>query len=182
MPGVLNYALFFPHALMHVMWSMHGFAGLATFATIVPLVGVHLSTIARPLPRVIGALLVLATVGMATAGAIQTHLLIDRYRPDYSETAIAMRKVAHLFDGCAVAMTTGSLVAQSTFGATAVFGEVTTVPFLEGMMQLGRGQNYRGDFAFVLLPEQGTPALKERLDTMGKGVRVGDILVYRLRL
>jgi hypothetical protein len=182
LPGVLNYTLFFHHALMHVFWSMHGFAGLTAFASVVPLVGLRLWLAGRVWPRTAGVVLLLATGTVVVAGALRTHELIERFPPDRSQTTLALRKVSYLFDGCAIALTSGKMSSQTLFGATSVYGSVTTVPYFEGMMQLGRSQNYRGDYAFVLLPGQGTDALRDRLDALGEGVQVDDIVIYRMRL
>jgi hypothetical protein len=181
-PGVLNYGSMLVHALDHVFWSMHGFAGLCALAAIGPVVGMRWWAQGARGWRIAGAALVTIAGAVVAWGVYCTHAVISRNEFVDNGTPAILQKAMPHFDGCAWAMTSAPGVPQQFFGHTQTWADIETPDKLQIALHLGRSSGLRGKLAFVLHPKhRGTP-LQALLDSMATALVVDDVLVYRLSL
>lgn len=181
LPGLCNYALFLPHALHHVFWSMHGGAGLSVLAAIPAIVGRDLWSTGHGRARAAGAGLLLLTAATAVTGTVWTHQVIARFAADPTGTPALIHSVQPLLHGCAVALTSAPVASQTHFRGTMVLGGIDEEAEFELMLGIARNQRYPGDVAFVLHPLHRESALRLRLDQLATPMVQGDVLVYRFR-
>jgi hypothetical protein len=181
-PGVLNCALMFHHALNHVFWSMHGFAGLACFAAIPFVVGWRRLRGTVGGRRLLAATCLLGTGLLVVSGATCTHQLITRFESKENGTATAIMKALPLLTGCARTLTSFPATPRSFFGHTQVFGEIDTPEKIDICLAFGRQLNLGGEVGFIVAPEHiGTP-LTHHLDGMAKMSLIDGVGVYRIKL
>lgn len=178
LPGILNCTVFFRHSLQHPFWSMHGAAGVAVLAAVVPWLACRL--LAGPMRvRALAIGLLLATVATAAVGTLATHAILERHACPATAAPSYLEQVAPRFQGCAFALASHMDATQAFYGTTMVIGPIATEAALDQVLSLGRANLYQGDVAFVLHPLQQGSGLQRRLDTMATPQRVGDILLYR---
>ncbi len=177
-PGVLNCTAFFPHALIHPLWSVHGFAGVATLAGIVPVAATRWWQ-GGGSRRALAAAFGLATVATVAIGVYGSHELNTRNGPDYTETSVTLRRVEHLFGGCAFGLTSTPVEEQQVFGATTFYGSIEQPEQLDAVLALGYETGVRGRIVFVLHPRHANGRLRERLDRLAEATVVDGVRVYR---
>lgn len=181
-PGLLNYGLMLHHAVGHVFWSLHGFAGLAAFAALAPTSGVVLLR-AGSWRRVVGALCLAATAVTVIWGAVQTHVVIGRYQFEpTNDTPALMDKALPYLEGCNTTLTSGRATTQVQYGHTSVFFEIDTPDKLRAILAFASVNKLHGKVGFVVHPSHRAGDLPSLLDTMSTRQEVDGVLVYQLSL
>lgn len=181
-PGLLNYGAMFNHAVDHVFWSMHGFAGLCAFAALAPASAAALQR-SSGAARFAGWALLLLTAGTAVWGAVRTHDVIDAFafEPGNDTPALITKALPYL-PGCNTTMTSGRTTTQKQYGHTSVFFEIDTADKLRTVLAFARANKLRGKVGFVVHPAHRDGDLPPLLDSMATRQEVDGALVYQLSL
>jgi hypothetical protein len=181
-PGVINYGAMFVHAVGHVFWSMHGFGGVCVFAAVAPIVGIQSWAEGAGRGRVLGAVLLAASLAVVAWGAHRTHLLVGSNAfVDNGTPATMARAIPHM-DSCAWSMTSAPRCPQQFFGHTQTWGGIDTAEKLRIALELGGKAALRGKFAFVVDPRHRDAGLLALLDSLGSRVDADEVLVYHIKL
>ncbi|MBL8734359.1 MAG: glycosyltransferase family 39 protein [Planctomycetes bacterium] len=180
LPGLLNCGLFFRHAVDHVFWSMHGFAGLAVLAAAVPALAI---VTGRRCGVVVGAALLALPVAAAVLGVLGTRELQQRFTfVDTTDSITIIEKALPHLTGCSTAITSATVTPQFQFGGTTVEYGCDDAGKLAALLAICRANKLPGEFGFILHPRHHDSPLRQELDRIAAAVEVDGVRVYRFRM